>query len=144
MLGEELTASLDSWTPSVDSYSYQWLRNGSPITGAAGGKYQLTVADVNQRISFRVTGAKAGYRSETVTSSTATAQAEFLTFSSTPAPTISGTPEVGETLTASVPAWVPARFVESVRWLRDGQPIEYAVMSTSSQGLTRVMRFQSA
>ena len=125
VLGENLRASVDGWTPAVDSYSYQWFRNDLAISGATAQEYRLTESDVGQRIWVSVTGEKTGYHSGTVASSYATVQAEFLHFTSTPAPVISGLPIVGETLSVFTPDWVPSRFVTSVQWLRDGEPLYF-------------------
>lgn len=81
---------------------------------------------MGQRIWVSVTGEKSGYNSPFVASSYVTVQAEFLNFTSTPALIVSGLPTVGETLSVFTPDWVPSRFVQSVQWLRDGEPIDFA------------------
>jgi len=50
-------------------------------------------------------------------------------FASTPAPTISGRPDVGSTLTASVAAWQPAATLQ-YQWRRDGAAIPGATGTT--------------
>ncbi|MYD33189.1 MAG: hypothetical protein F4W98_04840, partial [Acidimicrobiales bacterium] len=38
----------------LGDFSYQWLRDGDPISGATGSSYTLTAADAGARISIRV------------------------------------------------------------------------------------------
>lgn len=54
------------------------------------------------------------------------------TFTSTPVPTIAGTPVVGSMLTASLPAWTPATDSVSWQWYADGTQIPGATVSTLS------------
>ena len=61
-LGSTLSASSGSWD-SGTALTYQWLRNGSPITGAVAKTYKLNSADLNSLISVQVTGKKPGYTS---------------------------------------------------------------------------------
>lgn len=61
--GREITVSAGEWIPAPDSYTYQWYRNGAPISGATGDRYTLAAADVDQGVTARVTVAKAGYLS---------------------------------------------------------------------------------
>ncbi len=71
-VGNTLTAKAGTWAPSPVTLSYQWLRNGTAISGATASTYKLTSSDKGARISVRVTGTKAGYTS-LVKTSTATA-----------------------------------------------------------------------
>ncbi|MCW2786753.1 MAG: hypothetical protein JWP74_3270 [Marmoricola sp.] len=64
-VGSTLTAKVGTWTPSSLSYSYQWLRDGSVISGAHGSRYKLTRASKGHRISVRVTASRTGYTSVT-------------------------------------------------------------------------------
>ena len=43
--------------PTAVKVSYQWLRDGEPISGATSSKYTVTAADVGSRLSLKVTGA---------------------------------------------------------------------------------------
>ncbi|MEZ2390688.1 cutinase family protein [bacterium RCC_150] len=60
-VGGTLSASTGTWVPASTSLSYQWLRNGSPITNATGSTYLLVPDDLGTSISVTVTGTKAGY-----------------------------------------------------------------------------------
>ena len=107
-------------------FSYQWLRDGEPIDGASDVSYTLTEADEGHGISVRVTFIDDRLFAETSTS-------PALQWPNRPAvskPTISGTAEVGEELTADVSGIADADgrqgAVFSYQWLRDGEPIEGA------------------
>lgn len=57
--GSTLSATPGTWTPGVGgealAFSYQWLRDGSPISGAVKSTYRAAVADQGRAISVRVT-----------------------------------------------------------------------------------------
>ncbi|WP_146078122.1 hypothetical protein [Subtercola sp. Z020] len=63
-VGQTLTADATGWTPEHVSIAYQWLRNGTPITGATAKTYRLTSADAGKRIIVQVTGTKTGYATQ--------------------------------------------------------------------------------
>jgi hypothetical protein len=54
----------------------------------------------------------------------------FMTPDNAPAPVLSGTPQVTQTLTASVGKWSPGSFTLSYQWYRSGAPIPGAIGST--------------
>lgn len=58
-VGANLTVSTGSWTQDIayvpTSYSYQWKRNGSDISGATGSTYTTTASDSGQTITATVT-----------------------------------------------------------------------------------------
>jgi hypothetical protein len=67
-VGKTLTALPGSWGPTPLTLSYQWLRNGAPITGATGTAYKLKKKDKGKKISVRVTGTKPGFTTASATS----------------------------------------------------------------------------
>lgn len=68
-VGKTLTAKRDtSTTPKAQRVSYQWLRNGSKISGAKSSTYKLRSADQGKKISVKVCYAKAKYTTRCVTS----------------------------------------------------------------------------
>jgi hypothetical protein len=54
--GGFLTADLGTWTSPPSSYSFEWLRDGVPIPGAASQDYDVQAVDVGHQVAPRVTG----------------------------------------------------------------------------------------
>jgi hypothetical protein len=129
-VGETVTATTEGWTAGT-TFSYQWLRGGSPIPGATSATYALVAADRDTAVSVRVGGSKAGYRHATRTSEPVAVGPGVLT--SSPKPTITGDPHVGETLTAVFGDWDPGATLTH-QWLLDGAPITGATGTTYVTG----------
>ncbi len=55
-VGQELTANTDNLNDAdgLGTFSYQWLRNGSTISGAVGMKYTVQAADASATLSVTV------------------------------------------------------------------------------------------
>lgn len=66
--GATLTATPVAPNPANAALTYQWLRNGRPISGASRKTYVLTSHDVGTTISVRVTGRAGTFTPVTVTS----------------------------------------------------------------------------
>lgn len=60
-IGYVLTASRGSWSPTPESFQFQWLRNGAAIPGATAATYRVTRSDPGRYLSVRVIARKAGY-----------------------------------------------------------------------------------
>ena len=111
--GQTLTASKGSWTESPTSYAYQWQdcsKTGGAcanITNATSATYQLADGDVGHTVRVVVTAknaigsTKANSEVTAVIVSEAPVQAPV----NTGLPTVSGTAEEGQTLTASKGSW---------------------------------------
>jgi hypothetical protein len=130
-LGDVLTTTNGTWMgyPASFSYAYQWRRNGANIGGATASTYTIVAGDSAASITCLVTATNA-QGSTAQASNGVTAQ----TFSApviSGVPTISGTAEVGETLTATAASVTgnptPSR---TWQWLRDGSNISGATSST--------------
>jgi len=56
--GDTITSSTGTWTScgnvQPSSYLYQWLRNGSPVSGATSSSYVVQVADIGQTVKSSV------------------------------------------------------------------------------------------
>ena len=107
-VGETLTADTsdiaDADGLSNVSYGYQWVGNDgssdTDITGATDASYTLVADDVGQTIKVRVIVTDDAGNETTLTSAATEAVAARPNTSATGLPTIGGTAEVGETLTA--------------------------------------------
>lgn len=66
--GYTLTAGNGTYSATPTSYTYQWYRNGAPISGAKYRTYKLTTADNGKKITVRVTARKTGYHNRAATS----------------------------------------------------------------------------
>ena len=108
-VGETLAADTsgiaDSDGLTKVTYSYQWIRNDAgtdtDIQGAAGTTYTLVDADEGKTIKVTVSFADDSGNEETLTSAATASVAARPNSPATGAPTISGTAQVAETLTAS-------------------------------------------
>ncbi|WP_405375467.1 MULTISPECIES: peptidoglycan DD-metalloendopeptidase family protein [unclassified Microbacterium] len=118
-VGSTLTAAVGSWRPAPVTFSYQWMRNGSPIAGATSRTYRLVDADATRTVSVKVTGKKSGY---TTVSRTSPAVGIKWAFTSSPTPVVSGTPKAGQILQVAVGAWKPAPTLR-IEWRVDGSVI---------------------
>jgi hypothetical protein len=63
-----LTATAGTWTPTPTTLTYQWKRNGVPITGAVAKTYKTVAADGAATVSVTVTAKKSGYTTTSRTS----------------------------------------------------------------------------
>lgn len=62
-VGRRLTGSRGTWRAPSHTFSYRWLRDGRPITGATRATYLTTRADRGHLISFQVTAKRIGFPS---------------------------------------------------------------------------------
>lgn len=109
-VGETLTAKISGAnTTSGSELSYQWKANNKDILGATGKTYTLTSDEFGKRITVTVTSSdRRGSRTSAETA--AVVSSSDAPAPDTPDPTttltgtveITGTPKVGETLTASL------------------------------------------
>ena len=122
-------------------YQYQWLADDADISGATNATYTLVAADEGKAIKVEVTFIDdAGNNEETLTSAATAAVASAPTPNSpaTGAPAISGTAQVGETLTADASGIADADGIGNVQyqyqWLADDAEIAGATGSTYTLG----------
>jgi hypothetical protein len=126
------TANAVGWGPSSAKISYQWYRNGAAISGATSSTYLAGNSDRDKTLTVKVTGSKSGYTTASVTS-TGTPD---LTIDSSGTPVVSGTPEVGQTLSVNTLSYTypgggaVASPTRTYQWYRSGSAISGAVGST--------------
>lgn len=120
-VGETLTVNAPTWSGTgTTANTYQWLRDGQPVTGATAPTYVVTEADAGKAITVKATGKRAGYADGTATSAPVTVTAVDKPMTPTVAPSISGFTEVGRTLTASPGSWSAPDAEFTYAWRRDG------------------------
>ena len=102
------------------SYSYQWIANDASadtdISGQTGSTYSLVSADVGKTIRVRVSFTDDRGHEENLVSAATTAVQPRPNSPATGAPTISGTAQVGETLTADVSGIADADGLDNVSY----------------------------
>ena len=140
-VGQTLTADTsgiadeDGLTNAV--FSYQWVADDEDIAGATGSSYTLTGDDEGKAITVTVSFTDAEGNPETLTSApTGEVEAKPNT-SATGVPTISGTAQVGQTLTADTSGIDDEdglnQVVFSYQWIRnDGNADEDIAGATGS------------
>ena len=115
------------------SFSYQWLADDTAIQGATNSTYTLIEADEGKAITVQVSFTDDAGNDETLTSAATDAVAAKPNFPATGAPTISGTAQVGETLTADTSGISDADGLTSVsysyHWLAGDSDISGATGS---------------
>ena len=152
-VGQTLTADtaniIDQDGLTGVSYSYQWIAGGTDIDEATGSSYTLTASEQGQTIQVRVTFTDDADNEETLTSVATVAVAAAANREATGQPTISGTPQVGQTLTADTTNIVDQDGLTGVsyiyQWIAGGSDIDGATGSThtltaSEQGKTIQVR----
>jgi hypothetical protein len=123
IVGADLTAQPGTWEPAPVQLAYQWYRGSDPIAGATKSTYRVVPGDRGFELSVKVTGSKDGFGTESKQSLPTATVPEYLSFTKTPTPTVSGKAQVGRTLTAKPGTWQPAPDDPAYQWLRNGVPI---------------------
>ena len=108
------------WSPDSLTYSFQWLRGGTAISGATGDRYVPVPADRGRTLSVRVTVTGAGASESVVTKGVRVRPGEL---TNVVAPALRGAPVVGRTLRLVRGDWEPDPVTLSIQWLRDGRPV---------------------
>lgn len=125
-MGVTLGVTPGAW-PEAPRLTYQWFRDGTPISRATQATYKLTADDVDHDVHVVETAAQSGRTSGTSASEPVTVDPAG-TMVATAAPTLSGTPRVGERLTATTGTWSnPGSY--TYRWQRNGATIPGATSS---------------
>ena len=137
-VGETLTTDTsgvaDADGLSNIQYEYQWLADDSDIAAATNATYTLVAADEGRVIKVRVSFTDDAGNEETLISGTTDAVVARPNSPATGAPTITGTVQVGETLTSDTSGIADADGLGSVQyeyqWLADDADISGATNAT--------------
>jgi len=127
-VGQTLTAVPGSWDPADADLTYQWRADGVAVVGATATTFQPRAVDLGAAISVSVMGTREGFNTVTRTSAP-TAPVTAAQQSSTPTPVVTGTPRVGETLSAAAGTWDPGVTLD-YQWSADGTPVPGATAPT--------------
>ena len=152
-VGETLTADTaniaDQDGLTNVSYSYQWIAEGTDIVGATGSSHELTSSEQGQTVQVEVTFTDDRNNAETLTSAATVAVVAAPNREATGQPTIDGTPQVGETLTANTANVADQDGLTNVsysyQWIAGGTDIDGATgssyeITSSEQGQTIQVR----
>lgn len=134
--GELISADKGTWDAAV-SFSYQWLRDGAPITGALSSSYRVTAADRGAMMSVRVTAINSwGTVSETSAERGPVAPRPP---ASTSLPVVTGTLSPGSLLTTTIGVWIPAGTTFTFQWERSVGGGPYAAIAGANRATYRLV-----
>ena len=149
-VGEALTADTsgiaDADGLSGATFNYQWVANDgtsdTDITGATGSTYTLAADDAGKTIKVRVSFTDDAGHGETLTSTATAAVAAAPNSPATGAPGITGTAQVGQTLTADTSAIADADGLTSVsysyQWIRNDGSADTDIQDATGASYTLV------
>jgi hypothetical protein len=126
-LGTKLTAVTGTWSPAPLTLTYQWKRDGKAISGGTKSTYTTATADLGKKITLTVTATRASYLTKAATTAAVTI-GKALTKS--PIPTVKGTADAGQKLTATAGTWAPATVTLAYQWKRGGVAIAKATAAS--------------
>jgi len=144
VVGKRLTCETGEWRYEP-TFTYQWLRNGVAISGAAASTYALTAADEGKAIQCEVTARNLGGATSFPTNALLVSPEP----SSAP-PVLTRLPEisdeftrveVGEERTCTQGEWSGSPTAFAYQWLRNGAPIvgatgEDYISTTADEGVS--------
>ena len=141
-LAVDLTGIADADGLTSPTYTYQWIRVATDntetnISSATASTYTLVAADQGTTVKVTVSFTDDASNSETLTSAATAAVSAAPNTPATGAPTITGTAQVGQTLTASTTGIADADGLTSptytYQWIRvDGTEADIAAANSST------------
>ena len=149
-VGETLTADTSDIADSDGlnniSYSYQWVRNDNStdtdIVGATGSTYTLVSADEGMTIKVKVSFTDDEGNAESLTSDPTATVAPRPNTVATGKPTVSGTAQVGETLTADTSDIADSDGLNNIsysyQWVRNDNSTDTDIVGATGSTYTLV------
>jgi hypothetical protein len=148
-VGQTLTANNGTWSNSPTTFGYEWLRcngGGNSCVSVANGSqktYTLVGADAGHTMRVRVTATNADGASapaESAQTGAVAAGSSSAAPKNTDRPIISGTPRVGQTLTADEGSWSGNPTGYAFQWQRcDADNIVACVSVVGATGKTYLL-----
>jgi surface antigen len=127
-VGEPLTATRGRWAPNGATFAYQWLADGKPVDGATSRRFAPRAEQLGQQIQVKVSTSGDAMKSASAFSNRTEAVIPGVLLVNDE-PTITGTPQVDNQLSATRGTW-SAHANWTYQWTADGQPVRGAVSST--------------
>jgi hypothetical protein len=121
--GQTLSASKGGWSGSPTGYTYAWSRcdakgaSCSAIGGATNATYTAATTDVGHTLRVTVTATNSGGSGSAASAPSAVVSSKTAPTPTT-APSISGSPQAGATMTASNGTWSGSPTGYAFQWLR--------------------------
>jgi hypothetical protein len=141
-VGKQVSAGNGTWSATPDSYTYRWFQDGTATPIGTGKDLVVPAGAAGKTLTVEVTAKAAAYHDGVASSAPSGAVAPGDLVNNT-APSVSGTAQVGKTLTAHPGTWTPAPAADgfAYQWLQDGTPIPDAtgkelVVPASAEGRT--------
>jgi trypsin len=122
--GKRLTFVVAGSVPWNSSFSYQWIRNGTPITGQTGQSYSVAKSDRGKSVTLRVQVSREGFVESLNSSPLAVGK-------SLPKPksSLNGEPVFDKVLKSEF-SFGSLKPKLSYQWMRNGSPINRATKSS--------------
>lgn len=145
--GQKLTGDRGDWSNSPTSYEYRWLRcsksgdSCSGISGATATTYTLTSSDAGHTIRFRVEARNAdGKRTARSAPTSVVSGGPQSAPTNTQPPTISGTPQEGQTLKGDKGKWSGSPGDYNYFWVRCDKSGGSCANISGANGSTYLLR----
>ena len=125
-------------SPSNATFTYQWYRGTTKLSGATKVDYTPVGADAGKALSVRVTGVETGYPTSAVASSVPVTIQAASSFEGGVDPTLTGTPAVGRTLTVVPGPLTPTPTSITYQWFHlpnSGPPVKISGATKQSYKL---------
>lgn len=120
-VGGTVQATEGTWSPTPGTYTYQWFQSGSTDPIGTGKSFVVPPGAAGKTLTVKVSALKAGYSVGTAVSEPS-APVGLPALENEVAPSVTGEPQVGLTVTADEGTWSVTPESFTYRWFRSGSP----------------------